>query len=101
MQRQRVHYADEVEAEREEYFLAGSEQREIVAVRASDSQAPGIVSPLPGSVTPSTRTSRPNTSACCCARGVPGAQWRIDGRPAGQGDAVPWFLVSAATGWPC
>jgi penicillin-binding protein 1C len=92
VQRQRVHYADEVEAEREEYFLAGSEQREIVAVRASDSQPPGIVSPLPGSVYAIDPDIPPKHQRLLLrARGVPGAQWRIDGRPAGQGDAVPWF----------
>ncbi|MFC3531733.1 penicillin-binding protein 1C [Vogesella facilis] len=92
VRQQAVRYQGEVEAARQEYFLAGSERRLILPQQAATRAAAGIVAPLDGSIYAVDPDIPPaNQRLLLRARGVAGAQWWLDGRRIARGASVPWF----------
>ncbi|MBA4708913.1 penicillin-binding protein 1C [Aquitalea magnusonii] len=91
--RQLVRYRGGEEAERQEWFLAGS-QRSLIesADSKATTQSPGIVSPLDGSIFAIDPDIPPaNQRLLLRARGVVAAQWWLDGKLLGKGAVLRWF----------
>ncbi|MDF0605524.1 penicillin-binding protein 1C [Neisseriaceae bacterium TC5R-5] len=91
--RQRVRYQDDIEASRQEWFLAGT-ARELITAASSRSaeQAPGIASPVSGSIfalDPDIPLA--NQRLLLRARGLKQASWWLNGKLLGKGATFSWF----------
>ncbi len=90
--RQDVHYQNNVEAARQEWFLTGTQRALIVADDGGKLQPPGIVAPIDGSIYAIDPDIPPaNQRMILRARGVARPEWWLDGRRIGAGAALPWF----------
>ncbi|MDM0114247.1 penicillin-binding protein 1C [Variovorax sp. J22R133] len=91
--RTHVAFGDGLEAAREEWFIAGTEQALFAvdeAVNATDASA-RILSPSDGTIValdPDIPPNRQRVSFEAVGRGV---QWRIDGKPLGRGNRAQWL----------
>lgn len=88
---QAVHFAQAArEADREEWFLAGTERASVAA--ATEPARAGIAAPEDGSVLALDPDIPPaHQRVPLVARGVATPHWRIDGRAVGRGRALRWL----------
>ncbi|MDN0085307.1 penicillin-binding protein 1C [Crenobacter sp. SG2305] len=88
-----VRYAGNIEAPRQEWFLAGTQRTAVVPERDRQANQPaGIVAPLDGSLFALDPDIPPaNQRMMLRAHGVAKAQWWIDGRLLGRGTTLAWF----------
>ncbi|WP_051258784.1 penicillin-binding protein 1C [Chitinibacter tainanensis] len=88
-----VHYQNQIEASRVEWFLAGTERELIVAeTQAIRNQAPGIISPLDGSIYAVDPDVPPKHQRVMLrARGVSQPQWLLDGKLICRANPCKWF----------
>jgi len=102
-----VHFADGVEAAREEWFIVGTE-RSRVALAEPDYAAPRIVAPVDGTILaldPDIPAMRQRIT-WAAEGGGDGLAWRLNGRTVGYGaqfDWLPWpgrHVIELAEGAP-
>ncbi|MGR4870697.1 penicillin-binding protein 1C [Variovorax sp. LARHSF232] len=91
----RVSFGDGLEAAREEWFIAGTEQARFAPDSAAAAQqAPRITEPADGTILaldPDIPPARQRLVFQAEAAAAPALQWRIDGRIAGQGPRLSWL----------
>ena len=88
--REHVRFGGNLEAERDEWFIAGTEQREFAPDRAPQSAAPRILAPTDGTILALDPDIPPaNQRLRLQAAGRPAA-WSIDGRIIARGPHAQW-----------
>ncbi|MGK6309647.1 penicillin-binding protein 1C [Variovorax sp. DT-64] len=90
--RTRVRFGDELEAAREEWFIAGTEQA-LFALPAADAEpAARITAPTDGTIIALDPDIPPRHQRVRFeAEGSSGLQWRIDGKPLARGASAQWL----------
>lgn len=90
--RRRVSFQGNVEAARDEVFLAGTERGLVVPQPGERALPPGIDSPLDGSLYALDPDIPPQSQRLVLhSRGVARPQWWLNGRRLGEGASLPWF----------
>lgn len=85
-----------LEAARSEWFLAGTEQTRFAmdtptAKTKGSASALRIRAPAPGTIVALDPDIPPNRQRLTFVASGPGARWRLDGKPLGQGTQVQWL----------
>jgi penicillin-binding protein 1C len=89
--RQRVRFGDALEADRDEWFLAGTEQPVFAPDHAPQRAAPRILAPTDGTIIALDPDIPPaNQRLLLQAQGRAAVGWRIDGRPLARGLSAHW-----------
>lgn len=90
--RARVRFGDELEAARDEWFIAGTEQALFALPAADAGPAPRITAPTDGTIIALDPDIPPRHQRVRFeAEGSSGLQWRIDGRPFARGASAQWL----------
>ncbi|OUM01389.1 penicillin-binding protein 1C [Variovorax sp. JS1663] len=90
--RQRVRFGEELEAAREEWFIAGTEQSLFELPPAARAEAaPRITAPADGTIIALDPDIPPRHQRVRFEAEGNGLQWRIDGKPIAQGGSTQWL----------
>ncbi|MDR6537328.1 penicillin-binding protein 1C [Variovorax soli] len=91
--RMHVRFGDELEAARDEWFIAGTEQArfELPAVPAGAEQAPRIIAPADGTIVALDPDIPPRHQRVRFEAQGSGLAWRIDGKPFARSASAQWL----------
>jgi penicillin-binding protein 1C len=90
--RMRVRFGDELEAARDEWFIAGTEQARFELLPASGAeQAPRITAPADGTIIALDPDIPPRHQRVRFEAEGSGLAWRIDGKPLARGASAQWL----------
>jgi penicillin-binding protein 1C len=89
--RSRVRFGDELEAARDEWFVAGTEQPLFAIAGAAAESAPRITAPSDGTVIALDPDIPPRHQRVRFEAEGRGLQWRIDGRLFARGSSAQWL----------
>ncbi len=90
--RMRVHFGDELEAAREEWFIAGTEQARFELPAAPGTEpAPRIIAPADGTIIALDPDIPPRHQRVRFEAEGSGLAWRIDGKPFARGATAQWL----------
>ncbi|RST48416.1 penicillin-binding protein 1C [Variovorax sp. MHTC-1] len=89
--RSRVRFGDELEAARDEWFIAGTEQSLFAIPGAAAESAPRIIAPSDGTVIALDPDIPPRHQRVRFEAEGRGLQWRIDGKLFARGSSAQWL----------
>ncbi|VTU24492.1 Penicillin-binding protein 2D [Variovorax sp. PBS-H4] len=89
--RMRVRFSDELEAAREEWFIAGTEQPRFDLPAASGDPPPRITAPVDGTIIALDPDIPPRHQRVRFEAEGSGVAWHIDGRPFARGASAQWL----------